>query len=80
LLVGLGLLLAVTAALAPVAFGRPVLASAKFSADVPLLGHVDVVSSLALDAGVYLLIVGVVLDLLRSLGGGIERDAREARP
>ena len=35
-------------------------------------------TSLALDVGVYLLIVGVVLDLLRSLGSGIERDAREA--
>jgi multisubunit Na+/H+ antiporter MnhB subunit len=80
LLVGLGLLLAVIAAFAPVAFGRPVLASAKYSADVPVLGHVDLVSSLVLDAGVYLLIIGVVLDLLRSLGSGIERDARESRP
>jgi hypothetical protein len=57
-----------------------VLASAKYSADVPVLGHVDLVSSLVLDVGVYLLIIGVVLDLLRSLGSGIERDARESRP
>lgn len=78
MLVGLGLALAVLCALAPVAFGAPVLASAKASFVVPLLGEVDLVSSLVLDIGVYLLIIGVVLDLLRSLGSGIERDARAA--
>jgi multisubunit Na+/H+ antiporter MnhB subunit len=77
-LMGLGLLVAVVSALAPVAFGAPVLASAKVSFDVPLIGTVDLVSSLLIDIGVYLLIIGVVLDLLRSLGSGIERDAREA--
>ena len=74
-LIGLGLVLAVVSALLPVAFGAPVLASAKATVDVPLIGQLDLVSSLALDVGVYLLIVGVVLDLLRSLGSGIERDA-----
>ncbi|MGD9990167.1 MnhB domain-containing protein [Pseudonocardia sp.] len=77
-LVGIGLGVAVVTALVPAAFGEPVLSSAKASFDVPLLGHLEVVSSLALDIGVYLLIVGVVLDLLRSLGSGIERDADEA--
>ncbi|GEL26796.1 hypothetical protein PSU4_57500 [Pseudonocardia sulfidoxydans NBRC 16205] len=77
-LVGLGLGVAVVTALVPAAFGAPVLSSAKFAFDIPLLGHLDIVTSLALDIGVYLLIVGVVLDLLRSLGSGIERDAREA--
>ncbi|WP_214368476.1 MnhB domain-containing protein [Pseudonocardia sp. H11422] len=77
-LVGLGLSLAVLTALAPTVFGAPVLSSAKFTATVPLIGDVDLVTSLVLDVGVYLLIIGVVLDLLRSLGSGIERDAREA--
>ncbi len=77
-LIGLGLVLAVVAALLPIAFGRPVLASAKATFDVPLIGSVDLVTSLALDVGVYLLIIGVVLDLLRSLGSGIERDAVNA--
>jgi multisubunit Na+/H+ antiporter MnhB subunit len=70
---GVGLLSAVISAFAPVAFGRPVLTSAKIS-----LPGVEVVTSLLLDVGVYLLIIGVVLDLLRSLGSGIERDASEA--
>jgi multicomponent Na+:H+ antiporter subunit B len=78
-LMGSGLLIAVLTALAPAAFGAPVLASAKLTFDVPLIGTVDLVSSLLLDIGVYLLIIGVVLDLLRSLGSGIERDAADAR-
>ncbi len=35
-------------------------------------------TSLFLEIGVYLLIVGVVLDLLRSLGAGVERDMADA--
>jgi multicomponent Na+:H+ antiporter subunit B len=76
-LVGVGLAVAVLAALVPAAFGAVVLTSTKLSADVPLLGPVEVQTSLFLDVGVYLLIVGVVLDLLRSLGAGIERDLDE---
>ncbi|GAA4847505.1 MnhB domain-containing protein [Pseudonocardia benzenivorans] len=76
--VGVGLCVAVVTALVPAAFGAPVLSSTKVSVHVPLLGEFEIVSSLALDVGVYLLIVGVVLDLLRSLGSGIERDALDA--
>jgi hypothetical protein len=60
-----------------VAFGAQVLTSTKLSADVPVLGVIAVQTSLFLDVGVYLLIIGVVLDLLRSLGAGIERDLDE---
>jgi multicomponent Na+:H+ antiporter subunit B len=76
--IGSGLLIAVLAALVPVAFGAPVLATTKLSAQLPLLGAVQVQSSIVLDTGVYLLIIGVVLDLLRSLGDGIERDLRDS--
>ena len=77
-LMGLGLTVAVLSAFAPVLFGAPVLKSAKVVLTIPLLGEVEVVTSLFLDVGVYLLIVGVVLDLLRALGSGIERDMRAA--
>ena len=77
-LMGLGLTVAVLTALAPLLAGAPVLSSAKLTVPVPLLGELDVVTSLFLDVGVYLLIVGVVLDLLRALGSGIERDLRAA--
>jgi multicomponent Na+:H+ antiporter subunit B len=76
-LIGVGLTVAVLSALAPVAFGAQVLTSTKLSADVPVLGVIAVQTSLFLDVGVYLLIIGVVLDLLRSLGAGIERDLDE---
>ena len=77
-LIGLGLTVALLTALAPTLAGAPVLATTKLALDVPLVGHVETQSSVFLDTGVYLLIVGVVLDLLRSLGAGIERDMRDA--
>jgi multicomponent Na+:H+ antiporter subunit B len=78
-LIGLGLTVALLTALAPMLAGAPVLATTKLALDLPVLGHVETQTSLFLDVGVYLLIIGVVLDLLRSLGAGIERDMREAR-
>lgn len=76
--VGTGLIVAVLTGLAPVLWGEPVLSSATWRLEFGDAGYVEVVSSLFLDVGVYLLIIGVVLDLLRSLGSGIARDAREA--
>ncbi|GAB3548718.1 multisubunit Na+/H+ antiporter MnhB subunit [Actinopolyspora lacussalsi] len=73
-LIGIGLTTAVLTGLVPVLFGGVVLESASFTFAVPLLGKIKVVSSLFLDIGVYLLILGVVLDLLRTLGSGIEAD------
>jgi multicomponent Na+:H+ antiporter subunit B len=78
LVVGLGLAVAVLSGLTPLLLGSPVLSSTKLEADLPLLGTASVQTNLLLDVGVYLLIVGVVVDLLRSLGAGIERDLREA--
>ncbi|OZM78440.1 MnhB domain-containing protein [Pseudonocardia sp. MH-G8] len=75
---GVGLTIALLSALAPVAFGAPVLSTAPLAVDVPLLGHLETQTSLFLDIGVYLLLIGVVLDLLRSLGAGIERDMHDA--
>ena len=77
-LMGTGLTVAVLTALAPLPFGAAVLTSFKLAVPVPLLGKLEIVTSLFLDVGVYLLIVGVVLDLLRALGSGIERDMRSA--
>ena len=77
-LIGLGLTVALLTALAPMLAGAPVLTTTKLALDLPVLGHVETQTSLFLDVGVYLLIIGVVLDLLRSLGAGIERDMRDA--
>lgn len=77
-LVGTGLIIAVLTGLAPVLWGEAVLSSTKWRISFGDFGYLDIVTSLLIDVGVYLLIIGVVLDLLRSLGSGIARDAREA--
>jgi multicomponent Na+:H+ antiporter subunit B len=77
-LIGSGLAAALLTGLAPVVVGAPVLSSAELAVDLPLLGHIELQTSVFLDVGVYLLIIGVVLDLLRSLGAGVERDMHDA--
>ncbi|GAA0526290.1 hypothetical protein GCM10011581_13410 [Saccharopolyspora subtropica] len=77
-LIGLGLTIATASAFLPLAFGGQLLETAIYKVSVPVLGELKVVTSLLLDSGVYLLIVGVVLDLLRTLGSGIEADAEAA--
>lgn len=77
-LIGIGLTLAVATAFLPLVFGGEPLESTIYKFAVPLLGEIKFVSSIVLDIGVYLLITGVVLDLLRTLGSGIEADASAA--
>lgn len=76
--IGTGLTISVLTALVPLLFGAPALSSAYLSVELPVVGTVSTQTSLFLDVGVYLLIVGVVVDLLRSLGAGIERDMDDA--
>lgn len=72
-LMGTGLFIATGSGLAPLAFGGAVLQSAIVDLHLPLLGEVHLVTSLFFDVGVYLVVVGLMLDLLRSLGSGIDR-------
>lgn len=78
-LVGSGLFVATGAGLAPLAFGGAVLQSAILEVSVPLLGDIKLVTSLFFDIGVYLVVVGLMLDLLRSLGSGIDRQILRER-
>jgi multicomponent Na+:H+ antiporter subunit A len=79
-LVGSGLVVATGAGMAPLAFGGAVLQSAIVDVHVPLLGNIHLVTSVFFDVGVYLVVVGLALDLLRSLGSGIDRQIlREQR-
>ena len=80
LTVGTGLFVATVSGLAPLAFGGVVLQSASIDLAVPLLGELHVVTSTFFDIGVYLVVVGLVLDLLRALGSRIDRQIlREER-
>jgi multicomponent Na+:H+ antiporter subunit A len=70
---GLGLLIAGGYALCGLLWGGEVLQSVIVDATVPVLGHVKLVTSLFFDIGVYLIVVGLILDILRSLGAELDR-------
>ncbi|WP_205314632.1 Na+/H+ antiporter subunit A [Nocardioides houyundeii] len=79
-LIGGGLAVAALAALLPLAFGGDVLQSAVVDLHLPLLGDLHLVTSVLFDVGVYLVVIGLVLDLLRALGSQIDRQViRERR-
>ncbi|MFP5377938.1 MAG: MnhB domain-containing protein [Acidimicrobiia bacterium] len=65
---GAGLALAVVTGIAPWLFGRQLLESAKLSVDLPALGTLKATSALPFDVGVYLVVVGLVLGVLGTLG------------
>ncbi|WP_159601561.1 MnhB domain-containing protein, partial [Agromyces humi] len=77
-LLGTGLLLAAGTATASLSSGGIPLESAWFEADVPVLGTLSIGTSTLFDLGVYLVVVGLVLDILRSLGGEVDRQEEVA--
>lgn len=76
---GVGMSIAVGCAIVPLLFGAPPLTSAFFEAELPLLGHVEFVTSTLFDIGVYLVVIGLVLDVLRSLGAEVDRQTQNSR-
>jgi multicomponent Na+:H+ antiporter subunit A len=72
-LLGSGILIAASTALAPLFFGADALTTTYFEAELWLLGEVEFVTSTIFDIGVYLVVVGLVLDVLRSLGAEVDR-------
>jgi multicomponent Na+:H+ antiporter subunit A len=76
-LLGCGLLLAVTTAAAPMLMGLNPLTRAVWEAEIPLIGHIEFVSSTFFDIGVYLVVIGLVLDVLRALGSEVDRQITE---
>lgn len=73
LLLGVGMVLAVLTGITPPLFGGAVFQSAVWTVNLPLLGEVELASALVFDAGVYLIVLGLVLDFLRTLGEQIDR-------
>ncbi|WP_144764766.1 Na+/H+ antiporter subunit A [Curtobacterium sp. 9128] len=76
-LLGLGVATAAITAIVPLFSGREALYSEFFEATVPVLGHVEFVTATFFDIGVYLVVVGLVLDVLRSLGAEVDRQPLE---
>lgn len=80
LLLGSGLFLSAGVGMVALLFGGSVLQSVIVELTLPAFGDVKLVTSLFFDIGVFLVVIGLVLDLLRSLGGEIDAQAEaEAR-
>jgi multicomponent Na+:H+ antiporter subunit A len=71
-ILGAGLLLAGATGAAALLAGGAFLQSGFLEIDLPVLGHLAVSSVLAFDTGVYLVVVGLTLGVLDTLGGEME--------
>ena len=78
-LMGLGLVIAAVVGFASLLPELAFLESGYTELSLPVVGKVKVVSALVFDIGVYLVIVGMALGLIRSLGeeGSTERGAEQ---
>jgi multicomponent Na+:H+ antiporter subunit A len=74
---GAGLTIAVGTALVPLFFGVDALTSTWIEGDVWLFGHLEFVTSTFFDIGVYCVVIGLALDVLRSLGAEVDRQQEE---
>ncbi|AYJ52210.1 Na+/H+ antiporter subunit A [Rhodococcus sp. P1Y] len=71
-ILGAGLVFAVGTAISSMFLGAPALSSATLELTLPVLGDIKLVTALFFDLGVYLIVVGLVLDVLRSLGARLD--------
>jgi multicomponent Na+:H+ antiporter subunit A len=72
-ILGVGLIIAAGTAIVPLFFGAAPLTSTYWEGDIWLFGEIEFVTSTIFDIGVYLIVVGLVLDVLRSLGSEVDR-------
>ncbi|NUS43556.1 MAG: Na+/H+ antiporter subunit A [Mycobacteriaceae bacterium] len=69
---GIGLLCTIGTAVGSLLLGAPPLSSAVLTAHLPVLGAIHFNTAMVFDLGVYLIVVGLVLDVLRSLGARLD--------
>ena len=77
-LLGGGLFLSAGAGMVPMLFGGTVLQSVVVDIAAGPLGDIHIVSTLLFDIGVFLVVVGLVLDILRTLGAEVDRQGEVA--
>lgn len=73
IVMGIGLFISSATAVYGVVAGGAALQSTILKATVPLLGDLKFVTSSIFDVGVYLIVIGLVLDVLRSMGAELDR-------
>jgi multicomponent Na+:H+ antiporter subunit A len=76
-LLGIGLATAAATGVAPLLLGGQVFQSAIVEFWLPVFGDIKFVTSTIFDIGVYIVVVGLVLDVLRSLGAEIDEHFEE---
>ncbi|AYC29949.1 Na(+)/H(+) antiporter subunit B [Paenisporosarcina cavernae] len=64
----IGLLIAITTAAASIMFNMPFFTHAYDYYDLPLLGKQSLHSAMAFDLGVYLVVVGVTMTIIQTIG------------
>ncbi|KAB1640487.1 Na+/H+ antiporter subunit A [Gulosibacter chungangensis] len=79
MLLGIGMVFAAGSALAPMFFGYPPLTSFWVDQEIDWVGHLIFVTSTIFDIGVYLIVIGLGIDVLRSLGSELDIQAEEDR-
>ncbi|WP_133742401.1 Na+/H+ antiporter subunit A [Actinorugispora endophytica] len=78
-LIGLGMTITTGTALAGAVFGTEILAGGAYDLHLPFMEPVHLTSALAFDFGVYMLVVGLIQDILYSLGSGIDEQMERER-
>ncbi|VEH06206.1 Na+/H+ antiporter subunit A [Corynebacterium kutscheri] len=73
-LMGTGFFLSGLAVIVPMFFGYPPLTSFYEAFHLPVIGYVSLPSALVFDAGVYLIVIGLTIHILDSLGGQLDKD------
>src|SRR5690606_7721542 len=75
LVLGTGLFLSAGVGLVALLAGQAALESVIVDLHLPLLGEVHLVTSLFFDIGVFLVVIGLVIDILRTFGAELDRQA-----
>ena len=76
-LLGIGLATAAASGVAPLLLGGQVFQSAVIELWLPVFGDIKFVTSTIFDIGVYTVVIGLALDVLRSLGAEIDEHFEE---
>jgi multicomponent Na+:H+ antiporter subunit A len=76
-LLGLGLATAAASGVVPLLLGGQVFQTAIVELWLPVFGDIKFVTSTIFDIGVYIVVIGLVLDVLRSLGAEIDEHFEE---
>lgn len=70
--VALGFLVVIFFAALPLALGEPLLSSLLLRVDLPFFGPLEFATAVGFDVGIYLVVVGAILTVLRWSAGGEE--------